>query len=80
MSATLRLADFTENTRLFKSPPPVIKVDSRQFPVTMHFARRTDEDYVSEAYKKACKIHTELPDGGILIFVTGQKEVLFFLC
>lgn len=26
MSATLRLADFTENTRLFKMPPPVIKV------------------------------------------------------
>lgn len=26
MSATLRLTDFTENTRLFKTPPPVIKV------------------------------------------------------
>lgn len=26
MSATLRVEDFTENTRLFKVPPPVIKV------------------------------------------------------
>lgn len=26
MSATLRVEDFTENTRLFKQPPPVIKV------------------------------------------------------
>ncbi|CAH2094004.1 unnamed protein product [Euphydryas editha] len=26
MSATLRVEDFTENTRLFKSPPPTIKV------------------------------------------------------
>jgi ATP-dependent RNA helicase DHX37/DHR1 len=77
MSATLRLADFTENTQLFKTPPPVIKVDSRQYPVTTHFARTTEDDYISAAYKKACKIHTQLPDGGILIFVTGQKEVRF---
>lgn len=27
MSATLRLTDFTENSRLFKVPPPVIKVE-----------------------------------------------------
>lgn len=26
MSATLRIEDFTENKRLFRSPPPVIKV------------------------------------------------------
>lgn len=26
MSATLRVEDFTENVRLFKTPPPVIKV------------------------------------------------------
>lgn len=26
MSATLRVEDFTENTRLFKEPPPLIKV------------------------------------------------------
>ncbi|CAB3361195.1 Hypothetical predicted protein [Cloeon dipterum] len=75
MSATLRLEDFTENTRLFKTPPPVIKVDSRQYPVNVHFARETAVDYMSAAYKKVCKIHTQLPDGGILVFVTGQKEV-----
>lgn len=26
MSATLRVEDFTENTRLFKTPPPTVKV------------------------------------------------------
>ncbi len=26
-------------------------------------------------YEKACKIHRKLPEGGILIFVTGQQEV-----
>ncbi|XP_063237576.1 probable ATP-dependent RNA helicase kurz [Bacillus rossius redtenbacheri] len=75
MSATLRLEDFTANRRLFKTPPPVIKVEGRQFPVTVHFSKRTDPDYVSAAFRKACRIHTQLPAGGILIFLTGQQEV-----
>ena len=75
MSATLRVEDFTKNTRLFKEPPPVIKVDARQFPVTVHFNKVTADDYVREALLKSIKIHTKLPDGGILVFVTGQLEV-----
>ncbi|CAK1541697.1 unnamed protein product [Leptosia nina] len=79
MSATLRVEDFTENTRLFKDPPPMIKIDSRQFPVTVHFNKNTYDDYLKEAYKKAVKIHTRLPEGGILIFVTGQQEVNYLV-
>ncbi|KAH8261921.1 hypothetical protein KR026_001814 [Drosophila bipectinata] len=75
MSATLRVTDFTENERLFKVPPPLLKVEARQFPVTIHFQKRTPDDYVAEAYKKTVKIHNQLPEGGILIFVTGQQEV-----
>ena len=72
MSATLRLEDFVENAHLFKVTPPVIKVESRQFPVTVHFNKRTTADYVSEAFNKVCKIHTQLPEGGILVFLTGK--------
>ncbi|XP_071946608.1 probable ATP-dependent RNA helicase DHX37 [Antedon mediterranea] len=76
MSATLRVEDFTENRSLFKIPPPVIKIDSRQFPVTIHFNKKTPlENYVAEAYRKILKIHRTLPPGGILVFVTGQGEV-----
>jgi ATP-dependent RNA helicase DHX37/DHR1 len=75
MSATLRVEDFTKNTRLFKEPPPVIKVDARQFPVTIHFNKVTADDYVREALLKSIKVHTKLPEGGILVFVTGQLEV-----
>lgn len=46
MSATLRVEDFTQNQRLFTTPPPVIKVESRQFPVTVHFNKRTDRKSV----------------------------------
>lgn len=72
MSATLRLEDFTGNPHLFKIAPPVLKVESRQFSVTVHFNKRTAADYVAEAFTKACKIHTQLPEGGILIFLTGK--------
>lgn len=83
MSATLRIDDFLKNERLFPrnlypaGPPPLINVPSRQFPVTVHFSRKTEtEDYLGAAYRKATRIHRELPPGGILIFVTGQREVL----
>ncbi|XP_017883450.1 probable ATP-dependent RNA helicase kurz [Ceratina calcarata] len=79
MSATLRVEEFVENAKLFKVKPPVLTVESRQFPVTIHFNRRTSTNYVSDALKKAVKIHTRLPDGGILIFLTGQHEVNFLV-
>ncbi|RIA89599.1 P-loop containing nucleoside triphosphate hydrolase protein [Glomus cerebriforme] len=76
MSATLRVSDFTQNKNLFDMVPPIINVSARQFPVSIHFNRRTPNiDYVSEAFKKVCKIHTRLPHGGILVFLTGQNEI-----
>ncbi|OAD58855.1 putative ATP-dependent RNA helicase kurz [Eufriesea mexicana] len=75
MSATLRVEEFVENSKLFKIKPPVLTVESRQFPVTIHFNKRTSTNYVSDALKKVIKIHTRLPHGGILVFLTGQQEV-----
>ncbi|CAK5275700.1 unnamed protein product, partial [Mycena citricolor] len=75
MSATLRTNDFVQNKTLFPAPPPLIVVEARQHPVTVHFSRRTVGDYVTEAVKKATKIHTRLPPGGILVFLTGQNEI-----
>ena len=80
MSATLRVEDFTGNTRLFPMPPPLLTVPARQYPVTVHFSRRTElKDYVAAVQRKAVLIHKRLPPGGILVFVTGQREVEF-LC
>ncbi|VDO32513.1 unnamed protein product [Haemonchus placei] len=75
MSATLRLDDFTHR-RLFPIlKPNVINVESRQFPVTVHFEKRTPEDYMMGIFRKVCRIHETLPDGAILVFVSGQQEV-----
>ncbi|CAL8127028.1 unnamed protein product [Orchesella dallaii] len=75
MSATMRVEDFQENSKLFKAPPTMIHVPTRQFPVQMHFNKVTPENYIVAAYKKAVQIHRKLPPGGILIFLTGQQEV-----
>ena len=79
MSATLQLKDFISNRRLFDVIPPAVKVPVRQFPVTVHFSKRTHDDYLGQAYKKVMSIHKRLPPGGILVFVTGQREV-DYLC
>ncbi|PMD28632.1 P-loop containing nucleoside triphosphate hydrolase protein [Hyaloscypha hepaticicola] len=75
MSATLRITDFTHNTTLFATPPPVLQAEGRQYPVTVHFARKTHHDYVEEAFRKISKGHKKLPPGGFLVFLTGQNEI-----
>lgn len=61
---------------MFPKPPPVISIGSRQYPVTIHFNKTTPmTDYVGAAYSKVCKIHQQLPSGGVLVFLTGQQEV-----
>ncbi|CAE6373665.1 unnamed protein product [Rhizoctonia solani] len=76
MSATLRLSDFAQNSTLFSTPPPVISITTRQHPVTVHFDRRTRGDYVRAAETKVAKIHARLPPGGVLVFMTGQREIV----
>lgn len=76
MSATLRVEEFVENRKLCPTPPALLQVATRQFPVTVHFSRRTEHaDYVGVAIKKVLAIHRKLPPGGILVFLTGQREV-----
>lgn len=76
MSATLRIEDLTMNHTLFATPPPVLEVEGRQHPVTMHFARRTCHDYVEEAFRKISRGHKKLPPGGFLVFLTGRNEII----
>lgn len=76
MSATLRVSDFASNATLFPKPPPVLHITTRQHPVTLHFSRRTSHNYTEEAYKKVARIHARLPAGGILVFCTGQNEIV----
>ncbi|KAM7537775.1 hypothetical protein Aperf_G00000070192 [Anoplocephala perfoliata] len=74
---TLNESDDEDGNSKFRRPgaPPVIKVESRQYPVTCHFSRITPLDYVKAAFRKVITIHKDSPAGGILVFLTGQREV-----
>jgi ATP-dependent RNA helicase DHX37/DHR1 len=76
MSATMRVTDFKDNRALFPVTPPLINVEARRFPVTNHFARRTElKEYVDQAFDKVRQMHKKLPPGGILVFLCTQQEI-----
>lgn len=76
MSATPRIAELRDNPKLFRdNSPPVIQIEGRQFPVTVHFARTTQRDYLAEIHTKICKGHQRLPGGTMLVFLTGKQEI-----
>ncbi|GKT99000.1 deah-box rna helicase [Fusarium langsethiae] len=76
MSATLRIEDMTMNPTLFATPPPVLEVEGRQHKVIDHFSKRTQHDYVEEAFQKISRGHKKLPPGDILVFLTGRNEII----
>eukprot|EP01060_Flectonema_neradi_P014896 TRINITY_DN21587_c0_g1_i1.p1 TRINITY_DN21587_c0_g1~~TRINITY_DN21587_c0_g1_i1.p1 ORF type:complete len:1080 (+),score=240.24 TRINITY_DN21587_c0_g1_i1:44-3283(+) len=76
MSATLQVSTLSDNRTLFPIPPRIINVESRQYPVEKHFARKTNvTNYVGEAVHKVAQIHTKLPPGGILVFMPTQRTI-----
>lgn len=76
MSATLRVSDFMQNQRLFRNgAPPIVEAEGRQYPVTVHFSRKTQRDFVAETVNKVARGHKKLPPGSILVFLTGQNEI-----
>ena len=42
----------------------------------MLHSKKTHEDYIGEAFKLCVKIHKRLPDGNVLVFLTGKREIL----
>ncbi|CEF67100.1 Probable ATP-dependent RNA helicase kurz [Strongyloides ratti] len=75
MSATLQLEDFMQKHLFPTIEPKIIKVETRQFPVTIHFEKNTPNDFCDATFKKVCQIHEKLPPGAILVFVSGQIDV-----
>lgn len=70
----MRVEDFN-NKMLFSNLPPIVKIEARMFPVTTYFAKITPKDYVEEAVRKCVKIHKTLPQGDVLVFLTGKEEI-----
>ena len=77
MSATLMTDSFLSNSHLFprEAQPPLVESEGRQHPVTVHFARQTQREYVDDALRKIVNGHRKLPPGGMLCFLTSQSEI-----
>jgi pre-mRNA-splicing factor ATP-dependent RNA helicase DHX38/PRP16 len=70
-SATLehsRFADFFGNV-------PIFRIPGRTFDIIVNYSKNLFEDYVLAAIKKCITIHKNMPEGDILIFMTGQEEI-----
>ena len=77
MSATLRVSEFSEN-KIFSGllKPRIVEISSRQYPVHIYHSKKTENDYINEAFKYCCKIHSRLPEGNVIVFLTGKREIL----
>ena len=77
MSATLRVTEFSEN-KIFSNllKPRIVEISTRQYPVHIYHSKKTENDYITEAFKYCCKIHQRLPEGNVIIFLTGKREIL----
>ncbi|KAL6715037.1 hypothetical protein ACLMJK_007298 [Lecanora helva] len=53
----------------------IISLEGRMYPVDTLFLEEPAEDYVERAVKTVFDIHTNEPDGDILIFLTGREEI-----
>lgn len=49
MSATLRIDDFVNNSWIFETPPPIINIESKRFPVFTYYNKDIPDDYCSDA-------------------------------
>ncbi|KAF2083618.1 P-loop containing nucleoside triphosphate hydrolase protein [Saccharata proteae CBS 121410] len=86
-SATLQAEDFlrffagdaTEDSNgsseLGGSIGKIISLEGRMYPVDIHYLEQPAEDYVERAVKTVFDIHSDEPEGDILIFLTGREEI-----
>lgn len=76
MSATLRVSDFTENKVLFSTPPPVLKVDARQFPVS--FCINTTSLYITRGGYRGKEVVRTIGIYPLLIFPSSPPPFLIW--
>lgn len=71
-SATMNAERFSE----FFGGVPIYTIPGRTFPVDIIFSKTPIDDYVDMAVKQAIGIHLQQPPGDILIFMTGQEDIM----
>lgn len=71
MSATLNAERFSE----FFDGAEICYISGRQYPVQIHYTYTPEPDYLDACLRTIFQLHTKLPPGDILVFLTGQDEI-----
>jgi ATP-dependent RNA helicase DHX8/PRP22 len=74
-SATLDASKFSR----FFFNCPTMHVPGRCFPIDIIYSQKTETKYVEKAVDCVLRIHSQLPLGDVLVFLTGTGHVLLSL-
>lgn len=58
-----------------EDPCKIISLEGRLYPVEIFYLEEPAPDYVNKAIETAFQIHTQEPDGDILVFLAGREEI-----
>ncbi|KAG6398731.1 hypothetical protein SASPL_140200 [Salvia splendens] len=64
-----------EKVSRFFSDCPILNVPGKLFPVEIHHSSERPKSYIDACLNKALDIHTQEPEGDVLIFMTGQDDI-----
>ncbi|ODQ82939.1 hypothetical protein BABINDRAFT_173765 [Babjeviella inositovora NRRL Y-12698] len=74
----LLIASATMNAKKFSDyfdGAPIFNIPGRRFPVTIHYTKQPEANYLHAAITTVFQIHTSQDKGDILVFLTGQDEI-----
>jgi len=71
MSATLE----AQKMQSYFNDAPLLSVPGRTFPVEIFYTQEPEKDYVEACIRTVIQIHTQEPEGDILVFLTGEEEI-----
>lgn len=70
-SATMKATKFSD----YFDNAPIFNVPGRRFPVSVHYTKSPEGNYLHAAITTLFQIHTTQGPGDVLIFLTGQDEI-----
>mmetsp|Transcript_12507 Transcript_12507/g.32136 ORF Transcript_12507/g.32136 Transcript_12507/m.32136 type:complete len:1020 (-) Transcript_12507:25-3084(-) len=70
-SATLDAEKFSE----YFDNAPIFNIPGRRYPVSIHYTRAPEANYLDACVITVLQIHLTQPLGDILVFFTGQQEI-----
>jgi pre-mRNA-splicing factor ATP-dependent RNA helicase DHX16 len=71
-SATMNATEFSD----YFGNCPVLNVPGKLFPITKHHVSAPEANYVAASVSTVFQLHLAAPPGDILVFLTGEDEIL----